>query len=88
MQVQQNKEKSQCPFHSVWAGFAGEELMNKPRRSRASDCWKVRFSTFRQNCRSRHYAPPDFLWRLVALMNSMRLSLWRAARVVVASSAK
>jgi hypothetical protein len=32
------KKKSQCPFHSLWVGFAGEVLMNKPRRSRASDC--------------------------------------------------
>ena len=28
-------------------------------------------------------SPPDFLWRVVALMKSMRLSLRRAAHVVV-----
>jgi hypothetical protein len=38
--------------------------------------------------RSLHYAPPDFLSRLVALMICMRLSLWRAANEVVAGSAK
>jgi hypothetical protein len=31
---------------------------------------------------------PDFLWRPVALVICMRLSLWRAAHVVVAGSAK
>ena len=30
-----------------------------------------------------HYAPPDFLWRLVVLTNFMRLSLLRAAHVAV-----
>jgi hypothetical protein len=35
-----------------------------------------------------HCAPPDFLWRPVALMICMQLSLRRAAHVVVASSAK
>jgi hypothetical protein len=38
--------------------------------------------------RSLHCAPPDFLCRPVALMICMRLSLRRAAHVVVASSAK
>jgi hypothetical protein len=37
---------------------------------------------------SLHYAPPDFLWRAVALITCMRLSLRRAAHVDVASSAK
>jgi hypothetical protein len=32
--------------------------------------------------------PPDFLWRAVALMDFMRLSLKRAAHVALASSAK
>jgi hypothetical protein len=32
--------------------------------------------------------PPDFLWRPVALMDFMRLSLRRAAHVALASSAK
>jgi hypothetical protein len=31
--------------------------------------------------RSLHYAPPDFLWRLVLLANLMRLSLLKAAHV-------
>src|ERR1700733_8772788 len=42
----------------------------------------------RKNRRSLHYAPPDFLLRSVALINCMRLSLRRAANVVVAGSAK
>jgi hypothetical protein len=42
----------------------------------------------RENRRSLHSAPPDFLWRPVALMICMRLSLRRAANVVVASIAK
>jgi hypothetical protein len=41
-----------------------------------------------KNCRSLHCAPPDFLSRSVALMDCMRLSLKRAAHVVVAGSAK
>jgi hypothetical protein len=40
------------------------------------------------NRRSLHCAPPDFLSRTVALMYSVRLSLRRAAYVVVAGSAK
>jgi hypothetical protein len=40
------------------------------------------------NRRSLHYAAPDFLWRAVALMICMRLSLRRAAHVLVARSAK
>jgi hypothetical protein len=40
------------------------------------------------NHRSLHCAPSDFLWRPVALMICMRLSLRRAAHVVVASRAK
>ena len=38
--------------------------------------------------RSLHYAPPNFLSRVVALMICMGLSLPRAAHVVVSSSAK
>ena len=37
---------------------------------------------------SLHCAPPDFLWRPVALMICMWLSLRRAAHVDVASNAK
>ena len=37
------------------------------------------------NRRSLHCAPPDFLWRPVALRICMRLSLRRAAHVDVAS---
>ena len=37
---------------------------------------------------SLHCAPPDFLWRPVASMICMLLSLRRAAHVVVASRAK
>jgi hypothetical protein len=37
------------------------------------------------NRRSLHCAPPDFLWRPVALRICMRLSLRRAAQVDVAS---
>jgi hypothetical protein len=40
------------------------------------------------NRRSLHYAPPDFLSRLVALRICIRLSLRRAVYVDVASSAK
>ena len=39
------------------------------------------------NRRSPHYAPPDFLLRLVALANFMRLSLLKAAHAVVSSAA-
>ena len=37
----------------------------------------------KRNSRSLHYAPPDFLWRLVALANFMRLSFGKAAYVGV-----
>jgi hypothetical protein len=40
----------------------------------------------KENSRSLHYAPPDFLWTLVALANFMRLSLQKAAHAVVAWS--
>jgi hypothetical protein len=42
-----------------------------------SDC------TAKENSRSLHYAPPDFLWNLVALASFIRLSLRKAAYVVV-----
>ncbi len=41
-----------------------------------------------RNSRSLHYAPPDFLWNLMALANFMRLSLRKAAYVAVASAAR
>jgi hypothetical protein len=40
------------------------------------------------NSRSLHSAPPDFLLSVVALMKRVRLSLRRAASVVVAGSAR
>jgi hypothetical protein len=49
---------------------------------------KIAFALEGKNRRSLHYAPPDLLWRPVALMICMRLSLRRAAHVDVASSAK
>ena len=42
--------------------------------------------TVRKNRRSLHYAPPDFLLRLVALISSMRLSLRRAAHAAVVAA--
>jgi hypothetical protein len=42
----------------------------------------------KRNRRSLHCAPPDFLSRTVALIDSVRLSLRRAAYVVVAEIAK
>jgi hypothetical protein len=45
------------------------------------------FVVARKNRRSLHCAPPDFLSRLVALIVCLRLSLRRAANVVVAGSA-
>jgi hypothetical protein len=35
------------------------------------------------NCRSLHYATPDFLSSLVALANFMRLSLKKAAHAAI-----
>jgi hypothetical protein len=40
------------------------------------------------NRRSLHYATPDFLLKSVALVNLMRLSLMKAAHVVVSGAAK
>ena len=39
------------------------------------------------NCRSLHYAPPDFLWSLVALSKFMRLSLRKGAHVDLSGAA-
>jgi hypothetical protein len=39
--------------------------------------------TKKRNCRSLHSAPPDSLFNPVALMKFVRLSLRRAASVVV-----
>jgi hypothetical protein len=39
------------------------------------------------NSRSLHYAPPDFLWNLVALMHFMRPSLRKGAHVDLSSAA-
>jgi hypothetical protein len=36
---------------------------------------------------SLHYAPPDFLWNLVAPVNIMRLSSRKGAHVVLSSAA-
>jgi hypothetical protein len=38
--------------------------------------------------RSLPYAPPDFLWRLVALANSMRLSLKKGAHAALSRGAR
>jgi len=40
----------------------------------------------RVNRRSLHYAPPNFLWNLVASANLMRLSLRRGAFAVLSSA--
>jgi hypothetical protein len=39
------------------------------------------------NCRSLHFATPDFLWKLVALVYFMRPSLRKGAQVVLSSAA-
>jgi hypothetical protein len=39
------------------------------------------------NCRSLHFAPPDFLWNLVALSRFMRLSLRKGAHADLSSAA-
>jgi hypothetical protein len=39
------------------------------------------------NCRSLHFATPDFLWRLVALIKCMRLSLRKGAPVALSGAA-
>ena len=39
------------------------------------------------NCRSLHYATPDFLWNLVALLHFMRPSLRKGAHVALSSAA-
>jgi hypothetical protein len=41
----------------------------------------------KENRSSLHYATPDFLLRLAALANFMRLSLMKAAHVVVSCAA-
>jgi hypothetical protein len=40
-----------------------------------------------KNPRSLHFAPPDFLRRLVALANFMRLSLRKGAQTALSSAA-
>ena len=39
------------------------------------------------NSRSLHYAPPDFLWNLVALSHFMRPSLRKGAHAALSSAA-
>jgi hypothetical protein len=39
------------------------------------------------NRRSLHYATADFLWKLVALVNIMRLSLKKGAHAVLSDAA-
>jgi hypothetical protein len=46
----------------------------------------VELGAGRVNRRSLHYAPPDFLWNLVALANFMRLSLLKGARATPSSA--
>jgi hypothetical protein len=41
----------------------------------------------KENRRSLHYATPDFLWKLVALANIMRLSSKKGAHAVLSSAA-
>jgi hypothetical protein len=41
----------------------------------------------KENHRSLHYAIPDFLWKVAALANIMRLSLKKGAHAVVAGAA-
>ncbi len=50
-----------------------------PMVKRVHENWK-------RNSRSLHYAPPDFLWNLVALTKFMRLSLRKAAYVATANA--
>src|ERR1700692_3291370 len=41
----------------------------------------------KRNRRSLHYATPDFLWKLVALANIMRLSSRKGAHAALSSAA-
>jgi hypothetical protein len=41
----------------------------------------IRRRVGKANCRSLHYAIPDFLWSFVALIKCMRLSLRKGAHV-------
>jgi hypothetical protein len=41
----------------------------------------IRGRVGKANCRSLHFATPDFLWSLVALNKCMRLSLRKGAHV-------
>jgi hypothetical protein len=69
----------------------GEKVRKPPRFGRDD---KVRGCAFLtavamewRNCRSLHCATPDFLWRLVALMECMRLSLRKGAQVALSRAA-
>jgi hypothetical protein len=59
-------------------GLAGE----RGSCGAASKDWFVN----EENCRSLRYAPPDFLWNLVALMYFMRTSLRKGAHVALSSA--
>jgi len=50
--------------------------------------FRVGSETGKEKRRSLHYATPDFPFKLVALMELVRLSFRRAASVVVASYAR
>jgi len=80
---------------SIWSGGSNDNLtdlvhssLNLPQASQAAPNEQtglpVKLDARRRNSRL-HYAPPDFLWNLVALANSMRLSLRKGAHAASTS---
>jgi hypothetical protein len=62
-----------------------ENLEKKPQ---ISALWSKNISKKGpRNCRSLHYAPPDFLWNLAALVQFMRPSLRKGAYAALSSAA-
>jgi hypothetical protein len=61
-------------------------LVSNPKKSRPLRMM-ILWENQKRNRRSLHYATPDFLSRLVALANFMRLSLRKAAHAAVSRAA-
>jgi hypothetical protein len=72
----QNAHRATLGFAQRFALYQGTTLVVPQRRK----------TTLGRNRRSLHYATPDFLWNLVALVHFMRPSLRKGAHVVLSSA--
>jgi hypothetical protein len=69
-----------CPASGLFSAVPQRRYVRLMRAKEASE-------NLKENRRSLHYATPDFLWKLVALANIMRLSSKKGAHAVLSSAA-